>query len=85
MANASGQRPTAVEYQENYTTLIDYASGANPVYIGKAQIGSATSASSWAIKKLTYDGNDNPTSIKWADGTETFNKVWDDRTGFTYT
>jgi len=84
MANASGQKPAAVEVQDNYQTLIDYDSGTNPVYIGKSSPGSATSSSVWSIRKVTYDANSNPTTIKLASGTGSFDKIWDDRTTYTY-
>ncbi len=84
MGNAANQRPSAVEVQDNYTTLIDYSGGTDPIYIGKAKVGTATSATGWAIRKLTWDGNSNPTAIEWADGVESFNKIYDDRVGYSY-
>lgn len=65
-------------------TELDYVSGTNPIYIGVAVANSATSAAVWQIKKLTYDGNDNPTSILAAGGTTEYNQVWDDRASLTY-
>lgn len=67
----------------NYTVKMAY-SGTNLQYLGKAQIGSATSASEWQIQKFTYDGSDNLTDIQWADATDDFTKVWDDRATYTY-
>ena len=84
MSNASGQKPAATEIHDNYQTLIDYVGGTNPVYLGKAAPGVATTATSWSIKKITYDVNNNPTTVKPADGTDTFDKVWDDRTTYSY-
>lgn len=84
MARADNQSPTAVESQDNYVTLVDYDSGTNPIYVGKAAPGTATSSLGWSIKKLTWDGNDNPTAIKWASGTESFDKEWDERTSYSY-
>lgn len=49
-------------------------------YVGEASIGTATSASSWRIKKV-----DSTTGIvlQWA-GTGIFNQVWDNRASLTY-
>ena len=84
MANAKAMRPSAVEVADNYTILIDYDSGTNPIYVGKADIGTLASETGWAIRKITWDGNDNPTAVKWASGTETHDKIWDSRAGYVY-
>jgi len=68
----------------DYTTLIDYDSGTNPIYIGKAATGTLTSAATWQIMKITWDVNNNPTEIKWADSVITFTKEWDERASYTY-
>lgn len=65
-----------------YTQMIDYAGTANPVYVGLAPPGSATSAAVWQIKKLTYSGS-NPTATQWAAG-GAFTQVWDNRASLTY-
>jgi hypothetical protein len=62
------------------TTKIDYVGGSNPIYIGYAPRGSATSAAVWTVSKLTYDGNGNPTDIKWAPE----GAVYDDRASLTF-
>lgn len=53
------------------------------IYVGFALPGTATSSAAWAIKKLTYDGF-YITQEDWADGVNTFTKVWDDRATYTY-
>lgn len=65
-------------------TKLDYDGGANPIYIGVANPGSATSSAVWQIKKLTWDGNNNPTSILAANGTTEYNQIWDNRVSLTY-
>ena len=67
-----------------YTKLIAYDSNDRPEYVGEANPGTATSASSWRIKKIAYDTNGNVTSVKWADGNSNFDNVWDNRTSYTY-
>ena len=65
------------------TKKIEYTSG-NAIYIGYALPGTATSAEGWAIKKLTYDANNDVTDIKWASGNIAFDKEWDERATYTY-
>lgn len=68
----------------NYATRYDQDS-ATPTYayLGKAQVGSATSAAVWQIQKLTF-GVDGDVTVTWADGDAVFNNVWDDRASLTY-
>ncbi len=49
-------------------------------YVGEANIGTATSAASWRIKKVD---STTGTIIQWA-GTGTFNQVWDNRASLSY-
>lgn len=69
------------ESHDNFTSLIDEVSS-SVTYLGKAQIGSATSDSSWQIQKISVSGT--VTTIAWADGTDAFTNVWDDRASYTY-
>ncbi|MCK4528008.1 hypothetical protein KAW18_11620 [candidate division WOR-3 bacterium] len=65
-------------------TTIEYDTDDDPVYIGEAAPSTLKSASLWRIKKITYDGSKNPTDIQYAYGTQTFTKVWDNRTTYSY-
>jgi YD repeat-containing protein len=67
-----------------YTTLIEYDAGGNPIYVGKAAPGTATSAAAWQIRKIAYDLSGNPTAVLWAEGSDGFAYVWDGRAGYTY-
>lgn len=67
-----------------YMTLMDFASGSSPVYIGKAIPATATSSALWQIKKLSYDANGNLSSIKLADGDTNFDNIWDNRSSLSY-
>jgi hypothetical protein len=58
----------------NVQIKIDYLTGTNPIYIGYADKGVATSDATWFILKITWDANNNPTVIQSAN-----NAVWDDR------
>lgn len=50
-------------------------------YIGKAVPGTATSASTWQIKKIDSTSG---TSITWASGNSNFDKVFDNRAALIY-
>jgi hypothetical protein len=63
---------------------VDYLTGNYPIYIGRARPGAATSAAEWQIKKFTYDGNNNVLRWKFADNVNDYNKVWDNRAGYSY-
>lgn len=60
----------------------------NPTYLGRAKIGTATSADSWQIRKITYDGNQGVTAIQWAESggiaSSDFIFIWDDVLTYTY-
>lgn len=63
---------------------IEYDNNENPLYIGEAKSGIATSATGWRIKKITYDSNNNPIQIDWADGNTNMDNVWDGRASYSY-
>lgn len=66
-----------------FTTKLAYDGSGNLQYLGKALAGSATSAAKWQICKFTWSGS-NLTDIQYADGVNTFTKVWDSRAGYSY-
>jgi hypothetical protein len=66
---------------ENEAQRVDDVSTANVVYIGRAEIGSLTSDAVWQIRKIDITGE---ISITWADGNDSFDKIWDNRTILTY-
>lgn len=67
---------------------IEYAVGAGgsqvAKYIGYGPPGSLTSQAVWRILRMTYDVNDNPTVVEWANGNINFVNIWDDRAGLSY-
>lgn len=67
-----------------YIWEVDYASTTNPVYIGFSSPGTPTSAAGWQISFLTYDVGGNLLSRLFANGTRTFNNVWDNRAALAY-
>jgi len=70
------------EVNPKFTKLIDYAGGSNPVYAGWAFPGTATSSAKWKIKKFVYSGSN--VYEYWADYSNQFNKIWDNRATYTY-
>ena len=67
-----------------YMVRVVYDSFSNPIYIGEAAPGTGNDEPYWRIKFMVYDASDNPTSLSWADGTNEFIKIWDNRTDYDY-
>lgn len=72
--NVTTKFPNDIVKQIDYDVRTD----SNPVYVGYALRGTATSADAWTIQYLTYDGSDRVTSIETAYGS------WDNRASLTY-
>lgn len=53
----------------------------NIIYVGKARIGVLPTEAKWSIQQ--YDKT-SWVSSWWADGIAWFEKVWDDKAGYTY-
>lgn len=62
--------------------LLQVDSVGSTTYLGYAEPGTLTSGATWAIKKIVETGND--VAITWADGTNDFDNIWDDRLILTY-
>ncbi len=84
MSNAAGQKPQKVENSTQYTFAFDYDASGNLIYSGKSDIGSDKSDAVWQIVKFTYDASNNLTDMQWANGRETFENIWNNRTSLTY-
>lgn len=65
-------------------TQVDYVGTTNATYVGNAAPGSATSASVWQIRFITYDGNNNPLTITFANGSGSYTNIWNNRASYTY-
>ncbi len=74
----------AMDLLKNLQQLLDYSGGTDPIYIGSAHSGAATTAAVWQIKKLAYDGSGNVTSIKFAGSTPNPDSIWANRASLTY-
>jgi hypothetical protein len=76
--------PTSVDVSE-YTQKIDYDySNTYVVYQGWAATGSSTASPLWRICKLSYNSNNFVTDIQWANGSQSFTAIWDDRASYNY-
>jgi len=77
---------TEAENNPLLTRKMENNSSGQPVYIGEAWPGTATSAIGWRIKKMEYDNGDSmpPTGEVWASGTPDFDKEWDERDSYLY-
>ena len=62
-------------------TLVDFAD-ANTTYVGKSNIGTASSSASWQIKKVSISGT--VTTIAWANSSASFTNIWDNRASLSY-
>ncbi len=78
-----GDKGVVLALHENFTILVEYDGSGNPVYLGEGVPGTATSDAAWRIRKVTWLAG-NAVSIKWAEGTTLFDKVWDSRATYTY-
>jgi len=72
--------------------LCDYDISNNPIYVGYPDpvLGgiSDVNRTIWAIKRITYDGDNNPVSVGWTrteQGAIGFNSTWSGRASETYT
>jgi hypothetical protein len=56
------------------------------LYIGYAPAGVSTSEPKWQIQKFKFDDSftTTPISSDFANGQDDFNKIWDNRTSYTY-
>lgn len=69
------------ELELKFTKLIDDVTPL--LYIGEANPGSNTADAVWRIQRVDKT-NDPDLEIKWANGTAAFDKVWDNRAGYSY-
>jgi len=67
--------------QENILIYVDEVS-TTLSYIGKAARDSADDKPVWQLKEVKTTGT--VTTIKFAEGSDRFNYVWDDRASYTY-
>lgn len=64
----------------DFESRLDYAGRTDdqPVYVGRASSGTATSSGVWVVEKVTYDGSDRPTRKQVLTG------AWDNRASLSW-
>lgn len=65
-----------------YAKRVDFISD-NLLYKGEAVPGSATSDAVWRIRRVTI-GSDNDVTEEWANGSDAFTNIWDNRASLSY-
>ena len=61
----------------------------NPIYLGRAKAGTATTEPYWQIRAIAYDGNQGVTDVTWPQNDEgnasaEYEFTWSDRATYTY-
>jgi len=98
MTNSGNNRPlsygekdrrTYITYKSEMEIRCQNDASGNPVYIGRARVGTAESEASWQISFHTWDANSSLLSKEWplnADSAAScdYEFVWDDRAGYVY-
>jgi hypothetical protein len=77
-----GQEVYVTNLSSDLAVQLDVASS-TVTYVGKADAGTASSAASWKIFRMTT-ASDGDLSLEYADGNASFDNVWDDRTSLNY-
>lgn len=84
LVTAGPQGPAGSSEDEvPYGKQIDFV-GDNIIYKGEAIPGSGTATSVWRINRTTIL-SDGDVIVEWANGTASFDKVWDNRVSYNYT
>ncbi len=79
-----GQVQARVQTHDGLIHLYDNNANSQPIYIGDAEPGTATSAAEWRIRKLTYDGKGAIVSELLAGGKKSFATTWTGRAAAAY-
>ena len=75
----SDKQDELIALSDNYATQI--VESGSYTYIGKAEIGSATSAASWQVFRIDESSN---FELEWADGNDSFDNIWDNHASLSY-
>lgn len=78
------QQLNFLSYYGNGTVTAENNANGQAAYIGYAEPGTAKSSPKWQIRKITYDANGAMTDVQFANGTNKFDKVWNDRATYSY-
>lgn len=67
-----------------YATRVDFQ-GDTLLYRGEALPGTADNVTGWRIRRITISDIDSDVATTWANGTDDFDKIWNNRFSYTYT
>ncbi len=98
MTNAGANRPlsygekdrrTYITYKSEMEIRCQNDGNGNPIYIGRARVGTAESEDKWQISFHTWDANDSLLSKQWplddlGAASCDYEFVWDDRGSYVY-
>jgi len=72
------------DFRDPKQVAISYDASGRTEYVGKALAGKASSGADWQIQKLVYDASGRVTNVYFADDSTDYNKIWDNRSTYTY-
>ena len=87
ISGSGTQHPLVINNDGTVATFIPLMTKVDEVssaitYIGNAAHGSNVGSAVWRIKKIVLVGT--VTTISFADSVDTFTKIWNSRTGYSY-
>ena len=80
----NGKLRGLIKIWQQYTWAFDYDVNNNPIYMGRAPTGTGKGAALWQIRKVIYDGANNPTDMQYANGSLNYDQIWNSRAGLAY-
>lgn len=86
-----GERDRRVFIVENSEVALraENDSNGNPIFLGRAKVGTLDSNSKWQIRAIAYDAEQGVTDVTWPQNDEgnassEFEFIWDDRAILTF-
>ena len=79
---ATGATGAGGEDEVAYRKTIDFIDD-DTLYKGEADPGTLKAEALWRIQYIVINPTTGDTEISWADGTAAFDKIWDNRLGYT--
>lgn len=85
----SGDRREFIVQDSEVTLRAQNDASGNPIYIGRAKIGTGTAEDKWQIQFLAWDANNSVTSVTWPENvsgiaSSEYEFIWDNRAVYTY-
>ena len=83
------RREYLVEDSEVALIAINDTSG-NPIFLGRAKVGTSVALPKWQIRKITYDANSSVTQVQWPVNSDSavssdYEYTWSSKTDLTIT